>query len=200
MTPEEKEKFKDKIITDLYNSGEIQKKLKNLLIRNNFPLGFDLESDVLQNTFYYLCRISADQLIEMHLDNPRRIVGLAVSIMVRKNVLQNKVTGNPKHSLCHWIMYGSNCGEKQRDDDDDELSMIDNLSNEDIIDDDSKMWEFIYENLNDEEQLTFDELVDRIRQNKKIGIKRKTTKYYRLKLKLQLLITAYQKQKEKQND
>lgn len=186
---------KNKILTDLYTSNAIQDKVTNLLIRHKYPLGMDIQSDIVQETFLHMSKIPAETIIEMFEDNPARLIGLATTIMVRKGVLKNKETQSPKHSIANWIMYGSSCGEIQREEDEHPIDLLENMTNDDF-EDDSPMWEFIYKNLNEEETKTLDQLLERIKQKKRIGVKRKTTKYYRLKLKLKLLITVYQKQKE----
>lgn len=155
----------------------------------------DIQSDIVQETFLHMSKIPAETIIEMFEDNPARLIGLATTIMVRKGVLKNKETQSPKHSIANWIMYGSSCGEIQREEDEHPIDLLENMTNDDF-EDDSPMWEFIYKNLNEEETKTLDQLLERIKQKKRIGVKRKTTKYYRLKLKLKLLITVYQKQKE----
>ncbi len=87
-TQNEKHLFKNKIISELFLSGELQSKIDGILQRHHFPIHADLQNDIIQHTFEQLLNYDSDTLISMYNDNPKRLVGLAVRIMLRTGIYQ----------------------------------------------------------------------------------------------------------------
>lgn len=197
---------RDKILTDLYNSGVLQNKLNGIMYRHSIPKKFDIESDIIQETFLHLSRIPAATLIEMYEDNPKRILGLATTIMVRKGVAEHNVTHNPKHSIAQWIMYGSTVKSIIDYTNEKESNLLFSITDDDTeleeILEEHKMWEYIRQNLTQPEQQLLDEILEILTNPKKnkIGIRKKNTKYYRLALKLRIIITKYKNQENTMNE
>ncbi len=105
LSEEQKKREKNRIITELYNSGEIQKKIEGMCYRNHIKPDTYIHEDCVSETFYWLSRYDTDKLIEAYNDNKSRVIGLATRIAVLKCFSK---TGYPKHSIAHWILYSSN--------------------------------------------------------------------------------------------
>lgn len=154
----EKEKYKNNIISALYKQPIIKEKIKGMLYRNLIPLDTNMADDVLNETFYYLSRMKAAEIIEMYENKPNRLLGLFVTICKRKCFLTNKAQPDyPKHSLAKFILYTSNFQKNislthsENIDDDNDFSQ---QLTDDEDDSRKEIWEIIYSSLN-KEQLAF---------------------------------------------
>lgn len=154
----EKERMKNKAITELYNSGEIQSKVDGMCFRNGIKKDTFIAEDVVQETFMHLSRKSADEILEMYFDNPKRLVGLCVTIAKWKGFAKHPAHQDyPKHSLANFILFASNLNHfgflsttdaGNETDEDYELNLVDEESTESS---DDKMWEVLKENLDEED-------------------------------------------------
>lgn len=106
-TEAEKKQLKDRIITELYNSGAVQKKCAGFLFRNSIKQDTQIGEDSVQETFYWLSRYPTDKLIEAYEDNPNRVLALCVTIL-RFKCFSRATSGYPRHSLAWWILNFSN--------------------------------------------------------------------------------------------
>jgi hypothetical protein len=98
---------KNEILTELFNSGQLQEKLVGVMQRHYLPINADLQNDIIQTTFEHLCLYDTDKMIEAYQDNPKRILALGVTIMLRKCILKDKRYGNVNHSLTTFLLYTS---------------------------------------------------------------------------------------------
>lgn len=165
-TSENKQIYKDRIITALYNSGVVHDKVKGICYRNFINTDTYIHEDILQETFYWLSKKPPDELIEMYEDNPKRLIGLSVRIAVLKGVASNSRDKDyPKHSLAKYILHASNLQQREN------LSPTDDYNEEDgfsqfIFDPDSlpnnfqEMWDTIKSELSAEERQFLDEYLN----------------------------------------
>lgn len=109
----DRNRYKDNIITALYNNGIILNKIRGILSRHKVYYGAQIDEDLNQLTFLELCKKSPDEIIEMYEDDPSRLVGLCVRIAVLKGVAKGENT-TPKHNLCDWILHFSAFNIKQK--------------------------------------------------------------------------------------
>ncbi len=162
-TDQEKQKLKDKIITDLYNSNEIQRKCNGICARNFIHKDTFIAEDIVQETFLHLSKKSADFIIELYEDNPKRLIGLCVTIACLKGVVQNR--GYPKHSLAPWILFASNFQQLSHlnptethssDDTNQDKHQIVLSDSSTEPDNYAEMWELIRTELTEEEKVTLE--------------------------------------------
>lgn len=110
--PTEKKITKDTILTELFNSGQIHRKVSGICFRFHIHKDTQIEEDIVQETFLHLSKKSEEYLMEMYLDNPNRLEALAVTIAIRKGVMADgRANGYPKHSLAQFILYTSNLNQ-----------------------------------------------------------------------------------------
>lgn len=148
--------YKNRIITAFYNSGVVQVKVEGMCFRNRIKKDTLIHEDIIQETFYWICRRPAEEIIEMFESNPNRLIGLAVRIAALKGFVKN--SKNPdyyKHSLARYILFASNfqqrehlepCGEKIE-----ENPFILELVDPDTDKDFNSIWDFIEPNITEEE-------------------------------------------------
>jgi hypothetical protein len=98
---------KDKILTELFNSNQLQDKLPGIMARHHIPMKAGIEDDIIQTTFENLCMYDTDKMIEAYNNNPKRILALGVTIMLRKCILKDKRYNNINHSLTTFMLYTS---------------------------------------------------------------------------------------------
>lgn len=116
LAEQKKNRLKDKIITDFYNTGIMQKKVLYICFKNHIGKDTYIAEDVEQEMWMHLSKKSADEIIDMYTDSgnkPKghwdRLVGLCTTIAIWKGVSTNpKNKEYPKHSLANFILYGSN--------------------------------------------------------------------------------------------
>jgi len=103
-----KERYKNNILSALYESNEVQKKVIRICERNRIPRNTYIHEDITNEVFYQLSSKNPDYIIEMYEDNPSRLLGLAVVIGVRKGVgcLHNK-TICPRQSIAKELLFTS---------------------------------------------------------------------------------------------
>lgn len=154
----DKDEYKNRIISALYKQDIIKEKIKGMLYRNSISLETNMVDDVLNESFYYLSRIKADEIIEMYEDKPNRLLGLFVTICKRKCFLTNKAQPDyPKHSLTKFILYTSNFQKNIAINPSENIDDDNNFSNQLTDEDDEskkEIWETIYSSL-DKDQLSF---------------------------------------------
>ncbi len=165
MTEDEKLKLKNQILTELFIGGELQRKIAGMAWRNRVHKDTHLEEDFVQEAFMWLSSKSADYILELHNDNPRRLVGLGVTIAIYKCFSRNSKNRNyPKHSALTYWLFASNLTSMQtlsptEDCDDDGEAFGRVLVDESTLpkdEDDFDVWKLIRANLNEEELKTLD--------------------------------------------
>lgn len=105
---QELHKYKNRILTEIYNTGILQQKIQGMAFRNRINKDSYIYQDAIQETFMWLCRKQPQEIIEMYEDDPKRIIGLGVKIAVLKCFSANKNDPDyPKHSLCRYILFAS---------------------------------------------------------------------------------------------
>jgi hypothetical protein len=121
LTAAKKKILKDKIITELYNSNILTEKIHGILYRNHIHKDTLIYEDVLQETFFYLSKKSAGEIIDMYYYSRagkknenggclKRLIGLGVCIAVLKGITKSG-KNYPKHSIGQWILFGSNLNQ-----------------------------------------------------------------------------------------
>lgn len=159
--------YKDRILTELFLCGAVQEKIKGICFRNYINPSTHIQDDILQETFYHLCRTKAEQLIEMYEDEPSRLLGLSVRIAILKGVTKNKSNPDyPKHSVMTSILFASNLNHPQS------LSVTDDIEENEnaycyvLIDPDSlpdaakDLFELIYLELSEEDIVFLEEFAE----------------------------------------
>jgi len=173
---------KNEILTELFNSNQLQTKLVGIMERHFLPI--ELKDDIIQTTFENLCKYDETKLLDAYNDNPKRILALGVTVMLRKCILKDNRYSNPNHSLSTSMMYASslNTNNIQINPTD---SFDETLVIEDMIDDEPKdhgidyleKWYKVNKKLTEYEQ----ELLQDIIQGKKVPIKIKRILFNRIK-------------------
>lgn len=108
MTKTQKIKIRNNALTDLFNSTELREKIKSLMFKFFIPLHADLESDILQVVFENLIKYDLDKFIEAYLDNPKRILALALSLAKRKGCYKDLRYGKGYNaSIAQQILHTS---------------------------------------------------------------------------------------------
>lgn len=113
-TEQQKQKEKDRILTELFQSKIIHEKISGICYRNRIHHGTYIHEDILQEVFLHLSLKTPDFIIQLYYDDGRckegslrRLIGLFVTIAVLKGVAKIK-SGNPKHSLAQLLLWTSN--------------------------------------------------------------------------------------------
>lgn len=104
----DKERIKEQALKELHQSEELRTKIDQILFRNHIHRETNILDDVFQETFYHLSRKTPEFISELYLDNPRRLLGLAIKIAIWKGVSKRKDSDYPKHSLARHILFTSN--------------------------------------------------------------------------------------------
>lgn len=105
---ESKRYVRDKIISKLFKSNQLQEKIKGMLYRNRINQYSQIGDDVLQATFLELSRYNIDDLFLAYCDNPDRILGLAVTITKRVGFGKMNTEVSPNQSIAKQILFASN--------------------------------------------------------------------------------------------
>ena len=205
LSTEEKEKIKADAISKIYTCGIIQKKINSLMYRYFLPIECDIQSDILHETFLGLSKYNTDKFLLAHfdLDNPNRMVGLAVRIMVMANCAKHsKKPDYPKHNFTKWVLFASNLNK---------IEVVNNTENEsettpewdainknyDVNDDDNvdaRMWIFVRENINEKENTLLDNHLNKFYKKPKmvgqenINYKQQNEEFLQ---KLKIIITQF---------
>jgi hypothetical protein len=175
---------KEQIITELYKSGQLQEKLVGIMYRHKIPMNADLQNDIIQTTFLNLTEYDTNKLIEAYENNPKRILALAVTIMLRKCILKDKRYGNNKHSLLTSLLYSSSLNTNNipitpTDDYDENFYMHSVIQEEEEMEmtDYYELWEYLKTKLNKEDKL----LINKLFNKQKILLKDKKILYKKIK-------------------
>lgn len=169
----EKENYKNKILTELFKSGKIHKNVELILFKNKIHQDTKIADDLVQETFYHLSKFNTDTLIEMYEDNPKRLLGLGVTIAIRKGVLKNPLYPDyPKQSLCKFILFTSSLSKfnfsiSDYNNEDNEILII---PNDESSKAENELWKYVHKNLNDEENKLIEMLL--VKKNKSGTIKK----------------------------
>lgn len=103
-----KHKIKNVIITELYNTGEIQDKVKGMCYRNYINNETRISEDVIQESFMELSRHNIDDLFLAYCSDPKRILALGVSITKRTGFRKMNTEVSPNQSVAKKILFASN--------------------------------------------------------------------------------------------
>jgi len=199
MTEQEKETLKTKAITELYKNKELQDKIQGICINHGIPLQAGIQEDILQTAMEQLILYPTDKFCEAYLDNPRRIFGLTIRIILRNGVYyDNRTPNGHRKSVAQQILKGSNLNtllHVNSTDNHDEFNLI---APQDEYDEEyeiiyQQMWHFVKQNLSKPHQ----ELLDILLQLKKTRIKYHQKKEIPQLLKIvKELITEYKNEYE----
>lgn len=152
------ETYKDRIITAIFNSGILHKKMEGVCFRKHIGKGTDFYQDAIQETFLELCNIPTQMIIDIWEQDPNKLIGFALTIGIRATVTQNaNYPDYPKHSLMTEIFHASNLmqlpylsptGEKDYEGDNRTLALPYEEEDNDLS---LEMWEYIKQRLSPEE-------------------------------------------------
>jgi hypothetical protein len=167
---------KDKILTELFKSNQLQEKLPGIMARHHIPMKAGIQDDIIQTTFENLCMYDTDKMIEAYNHNPKRVLALGVTIMLRKCILKDKRYNNHKHSLTTFLLYASSFNTANEtinhtDSYDEELFTLPAKQDvEDIEDgvDYLEMWEYIKLNLTKPEIKILNKIIQKEKVDKTI--------------------------------
>ena len=200
------EQLKAKALTDLFNSQELQAKIKYVMIKHQIPFDASIEDDILQVTFENLAKYDTEKFVEAYQDNPKRILGLAVKIILWKGVyIDKRIPKGFNHTIAQQILHASTFKTLQHisatvEDSTEDFNIIqigDNYNDEEITENEAllmaeeqdqiAMWQFVRSKLSVEET----ELLNVTLQPKyKLRGKQKRL-YPSFLLKLKDIITTY---------
>jgi hypothetical protein len=162
-----KKKYKDNIITALYESGLVQNKVKGICMRNKIKRETYIQEDIVGEVFYYLSKKNPDEIIEMYETDQSRLLGLAVVIAVRQGVgCLNTKDIYPKHSVAKQILFTSNLNKREPIAISSENGYIERPKEED--NDILKLWTDIEDELSSKNKMFINELYKR-KEGKKRG-------------------------------
>lgn len=103
-----KKRIQSDIVKEFYEDGEIEKKIRGMLYRNNIRLYTQIGDDVVQETFFQLSKYDIDSLFISYCDKPSRILGLLIRIATRAGFGKLNVEISPNQSVVKQIMFASN--------------------------------------------------------------------------------------------
>jgi len=78
---ENKEIYKNRIISSLFESGVLQNKVQGICFRKKINKDTRFSEDGVQEVFLQLCSRPADEIIEMFEDRPERLIGRLILIL-----------------------------------------------------------------------------------------------------------------------
>lgn len=87
LTKKDKEIYKEKILSDLFNSNVVQKKIEGMIFKQGIHAGTDLVNDFTNETFFELTKKTPDYLIEVFERDVNKLVALCVTICKRRGFL-----------------------------------------------------------------------------------------------------------------
>ena len=189
------EKRKNQIITELYESGKLQEKIKMICYQHRIPTDADIQSDILQVAMENLIKYDTNKFIEAYTDNPNRIIGLAVRIILRNGVYVDKRSaGGFKKSIAQQILHQSTYNTlvtvNTVDDIHDEFSKIlksDDTDPEEYETNYQNMWDYVRSNLNEFETM----ILNMVLEEKKPKGKKFKAEFEELKEKIKELINEF---------
>lgn len=112
LTAKDKATYKDKIISDLFNSNVIQKKIEGMFFREGIHKTSDLVNDFTNETFLELSKKTPDYIIEIFERDVNKLVGLCVTICKRRGFIpSHNRTDLPSASWKQFYMHGSNINQ-----------------------------------------------------------------------------------------
>lgn len=113
LNDQQKQTLKNKIITELFNSGEVQKKASGICKRNFIRSDTYIQDDIMQSTMEVLCKKSADEIINCYYDDGKkpkgslsRLIALSVRIICLRGVANDKPI--PSRSWANFMLFASN--------------------------------------------------------------------------------------------
>lgn len=199
MSTEEKEKIKTDAITELFNSKNLHEKVNTICYKHRIPLDCDIQSDILQVAFEHLWKYDTDKFIEAYQDNPNRILGLGVTLALRKGVYLDKRTSKSwSHSIAQQIIHQSTLNTLQHisstNDKEDDYNLPQYQIDNNVLEEEryeENMWIYIRENIDEYENM----ILDIILNPEPIKLKGKLKKdYVKLLPKLKSIIIEYKNQ------
>lgn len=145
--------IRNRIITELFDSGQLQQKLKGMLFRNGISASTFISDDVLQTSFLELSKYDIDKLFLAYCENPKRILALIVTITKRSGFGKMNGDVSPNQSVAKQILFTSNLGNNYTPDSNDGHVSRKYDINEipEYIEDENDLWEIIRSELNSDE-------------------------------------------------
>jgi hypothetical protein len=166
MTSKKKKQIINQALTKLYNSNIIQDKIEGYMYRYRIPNQADIQSDCLQQCFVEIMKYDEDKLVEMILDNPKRLVGLAVTILNSKQIFglekrAKKYWTGIAHNILHQSTYNTAYHINTTDMESHEnqninLTATDDFENIEMEYERQQMWNYVREQLDPQEQEILD--------------------------------------------
>lgn len=209
------ERIKHKAITELFNSKQLQKKLEGIMERHNLPTQAGIQDDILQTTFEHLSKYPTNKIVEMYKDNPTRLVGLGMKIMIKEGVLADlRSPAGYRYKTASNILHLSNLGTYRTANNNEEGKYINNnnhhINPSNTLDDDDyesvslkyddedekeeeinqQMWIYVRNHLTPLEEETLDYALVLPSSKMRKQLKKD---YFKLLPKLKELITTFKK-------
>ncbi|RZK12902.1 MAG: hypothetical protein EOO46_01320 [Flavobacterium sp.] len=112
LTASDKQKYKSEILSELFNSGLVQKKIASMFFFQGLKLESDLLNDFLQQTFEELAKKPADYIIEIWERSEAKLLALSVTILKRRGFSPtHKMDYLPKSCWKTYYMHTSNLNQ-----------------------------------------------------------------------------------------
>lgn len=158
--------YKNRILTELFNSGIIQAKIPGACHRNNVRHHTYIHEDVEGEVFLHMSKLKAEDIIEMYEDDgvspTSRLVRLATRIMSLQGFAKKKGDDYPKQSVMTNILFASNLNKTtgsysgsadavylmEYDEYTEEVEFMVEEDEKDFL---QELWKFVKENLSDED-------------------------------------------------
>jgi hypothetical protein len=144
------------ILTQLSLDKELEDKIEGMAMRNNIHRGTKIVEDVKQEVFYQICKYNVYSLIEAYCDSYRRVFALCITIATRVGFGKMSKDIHQNASVAKQILYKSNLNsDTYLSSGEDEIisTRQDGIKIKiDLQIDDDKLWDYIYENLTEDEK------------------------------------------------
>jgi len=171
-----KHQYKNRILTELFNSNILQVKINGAAQRNHLHYYYKIHEDVCSEVFLHMARLKADDIIEMYEDEKNggvtpssRLVRLATRIMSLQGFAKKKGDNYPKQSVMTNILYFSNLNKEggnctgftggsysmEYDEYQEEVELLVDEDGKDFLQD---LWKLVKENLSKEDNEFLEEI------------------------------------------
>jgi hypothetical protein len=159
---------KDKALTELFKSKILKDKIEYICFKHKIPRNAGIQEDILQVCFENLINYPTDKFMEAYNDNPSRIVGLAVRIILRTGVYSDKRSASGfRKSIGQQILHQSTLNtlthlssyDSDNDDDSDGFGLQLFSNDFDVMEfeeDYENMWKNVRSNITENEEQLLD--------------------------------------------
>lgn len=170
MNNEEK---RNKIILDIFNNYKFLNVLKRVAEKNGWTAKSKVQEDLLQDIMLKMLEKPTSKIIEWYEDNEERPLRIAIGILKKSFLTNNKLEGYNKHSFGTYMAFTSNLGNKGgkkgnnylgEDEGDEYYDTLSTVINEDVEDNSIHIINYLKNYISEEDE----EFIDKILSGEKI--------------------------------